>query len=69
MGKPANYDARCYELAETFLEASPHLDTDKRRDMLAQIIQSAIEDFITSEQDNYEPPDPPGWEGGFADNH
>lgn len=19
--------------------------------------------------DNYEPPDPPGWEGGFAENH
>lgn len=19
--------------------------------------------------ENYEPPDPPGWEGGFADNH
>lgn len=19
--------------------------------------------------DNYEPPNPPGWEGGFADNH
>lgn len=20
-------------------------------------------------EDNYEPPDPPGWEGGFAENH
>jgi hypothetical protein len=24
---------------------------------------------INAAIDNYEPPDPPGWEGGFAENH
>lgn len=26
-------------------------------------------DEITAALDDYEPPDPPGWEGGFAENH
>ena len=63
------YDTKCYDLAEAFLEDEPHLNTDKRRDMLAQIIQTSIEDYIACERDNYEPPDPPGFEGGFAPNH
>jgi hypothetical protein len=63
------YDAKCYDLADAFLSDTPHLNTDKRTRQLARIIQQEIEDFIAGEQRNYEPPDPPGWEGGFADNH
>ena len=63
------YDTKCYDLAEAFLEDSPHLNTERRRDELAQLIQSIIEAFIGYEQDNYEPPDPPGFEAGFAENH
>lgn len=63
------YDSRCYDLAETFLEDTPHLNTESRRDELATMIQQQIESFIEYEQSNYEPPDPPGFEGGFADNH
>lgn len=64
-----NYDSRCYDLAEVFLSDEPHLNTDRRRHELALLIQSAIEDWIAHEQSNYEPPDPPGFEGGFAENH
>ena len=63
------YDTKCFDLAEAFLEDSPHLATAKRTDELAQLIQTTIEDFIASEEQNYEPPSPPGWEGGFAENH
>jgi hypothetical protein len=28
-----------------------------------------IQSWIASIAENEEPPDPPGWEGGFADNH
>jgi len=66
------YDEKCYELAEAFLS-----DTDTSRfnseancDKLAQAIQTAIEDFIATAKDNYEPPDDPvAWSGGFAPNH
>ncbi len=34
---------------------------DTAQKVLAETIADAIE--------NYEPPDPPGWEGGFAENH
>ena len=64
-----SYDPKCYDLAEAFLEDVPHLNSDARRDELAQLIQSVIEDFIALEQSNYEPPDPPGFEAGFAENH
>ena len=67
--RPKTYDTKCYELAEHFLQDEPHLDTEKRRDALASLIQATIEPWIESELDNYEPPSPPGWEGGFADNH
>jgi hypothetical protein len=63
------YDTKCYDLAEAFLEDQPHLNNDRRRDELAALIQSAVEDWINFEDSNYEPPDPPGWEGGFAANH
>lgn len=63
------YDVKSHELAEWFLQDEPHLDTDKRRHDLALTIQQAVEDWFAHEQANYEPPDPPGWEGGFADNH
>ncbi len=63
------HDPKCYALAEAFLEDEPHINTDKRRDKHAQAIQDAIDLFIVYELDNYEPPDPPGFEAGFADNH
>jgi hypothetical protein len=64
-----SYDSKCFDLADTFLQDHPHLWTGRRIGELAQVIQDAIEDYFTTEQDNYEPPDPPGFEGGFADNH
>ncbi len=63
------YDIKCLDLAEAFLEDHSHLNTAANADELAGLIQKTIEDFIQYEQDNYEPPDPPGFEGGFADNH
>lgn len=63
------FDPKCYDLASIFLGDEPHLLTEKRCSALAQIIQTAIEDFIREENDNYEPPDPPGFEAGFAENH
>lgn len=62
-------DPKCWDLADDFLSDHPHLWNDRRVNALAEVIQKAIDDFIDVEQDNYEPPDPPGWEGGFADNH
>lgn len=64
------YDGKCADLAAIFLGDEPHLHTDRRIHELALAIQQVIEDYIAEEQgDNYEPPDPPGWEGGFAPNH
>lgn len=63
------YDSKCADLAAVFLGDEPHLLTDRRIHELALAIQQTIEDFIADEQDNYEPPDPPGFEAGFADNH
>ena len=63
------YDSRCWDIAEVFLQDHPHLWTDMRVAGLANIIQQAIEDYIAREHDNYEPPDPPGFEGGFCENH
>lgn len=64
-----SYDQKCYDLAAIFLGDEPHLHTEGRVEELAQLIQTTIEDYITDERANYEPPDPPGFEGGFADNH
>lgn len=63
------YDTKCYDLAEAFLEDTPHLNTEARRKALASDIQDAIDTFIDYEQTHYEPPDPPGFEAGFAENH
>lgn len=67
--KGKTYDSKCYELAALFLGDEPHLHTDGRIEELAILIQFHIESFIAHEKSNYEPPDPPGWEGGFAENH
>ena len=63
------YDPKCFDLAEDFLDDHPHLANDRRVEELAQVIQRAIEGYIADEQSNYEPPDPPGFEAGVADNH
>lgn len=63
------FDSKCYDLASEFLEGEPGLFTDARCNELAALIQQTIEDFIADANRNYEPPDPPGFEGGFADNH
>ena len=63
------FDSRCYDLASVFLEDEPNLFTDSACMLLAARIQQAVEDFIAEARDNYEPRDPPGFEGGFADNH
>jgi hypothetical protein len=31
--------------------------------------QEVLHETIRDALDNYEPPDPPGWEDGFAENH
>ncbi len=63
------YDSKCADLADHFLQDETHLWTDRRVEELALAIQQTIEDYITHENSNYEPPDPPGFEGGFAENH
>lgn len=63
------YDAKCFDLAESFLEDEPHFNTEAKRHALALRIQEAIEDFMDAARDNYEPSDPPGFEAGFAANH
>lgn len=59
-------------LAEDFLNDAEMPGMSGREgkcDQLAQEIQDVIEAFIAKTRDNYEPPDVPGWEGGFAENH
>lgn len=64
------FDSRCYDLASAFLDDEPVAFGDDRFCVeLASRIQQTIEDFIAEARSNYEPPDPPGFEGGFADNH
>lgn len=63
------YDSKCADIADHFLQDLPHLWNDRRVAELAALIQTTVEDFIRHENDNYEPPDPPGFEGGFAENH
>ncbi len=64
------YDPKCEDLAALFLSDYPHLDTAKRVEKLAQVIQTTIEDFIVDEENNYEPRETgDAWSGGFADNH
>jgi len=40
------YDKKCYELAVHFLADHPDIDSDDTRDLLAQDIQQAIDDFF-----------------------
>ena len=63
------YDSKCADLAEHFLQDVPHLWDDRRVEELAAEIQYTIELYLKAEQDNYEPPDPQGFEAGFAENH
>lgn len=63
------YDPKSYELAEHFLQDEPNLNTEGGCINLAKTIQAAVEGWFEDQRRNYEPPDPPGWEGGFADNH
>lgn len=44
------YDSRCYDLAAVFLSDEPELDTEPRREELAQLIQTTIEDHIAFER-------------------
>lgn len=54
-----SYDTKCWELADAFLTDEPHLRDMDRINRLAAAIQEAIEDWIKSENDNYEGrPDP-----------
>jgi hypothetical protein len=64
-----NYDTKCHDLAEAFLEYEPLLNNERHRHLLATLIQQTIEDFIEYERGNAEPPSPPGFEAGFAENH
>lgn len=67
-----SYDEKCYGLAEAFLDDTDtqHINTEFHRDKLAQAVQDAVESYMVSAKDNYEPPDDPdAWSGGFADNH
>ena len=67
--KSSSHWTECADLADCFLQDEPHLWNDRRTEELARLIQQTIEDFIAQEKSNYEPPDPPGFEGGFAPNH
>ncbi len=40
-----------------------------RRSMLEDIEEREYSRAISKATGNYEPPDAPGWEGGFAENH
>ena len=40
-----------------------------RRSMLEDIEDRNYDRAIAKATGNWEPPDPPGWEGGFAENH
>lgn len=70
MAREKTYDAKCFDLAEFFLEdEASGLNTEANRRALAIEVQDAIEGFLLTLRDNYEPPCPPGFEAGFAENH
>lgn len=70
MPREKTYDCKCFDLAEFFLEdEATGMNTEANRRALAIEIQEAIEDFLLTARGNYEPPDPPGFEAGFAENH
>ena len=62
------YNPLCYDLAEAALE-DEWFNSEQHRAKLAALIQSTIESYIDNNRPDYEPSDPPGWEGGFAENH
>ena len=62
------YDTKCYDLASAFLEDELR-SNEKDCCELAQLIQTTIDDWISFTLKDREPPDPPGFEGGFAANH
>ena len=64
------YDAKCYELAVFFLDHDePHLADPDRLAELSQVIQDAIEDWIKTENDNYDGGETGNHIAGFAKNH
>lgn len=66
------YDPKCEELARAFLEGDEEciaISSERYIKELAAEIQGAIENYIQRARDDYEPPDPPGFEAGFAENH
>lgn len=63
------YDPASADLADHFLQDEPNLNTKEGRRDLACTIQQAVEAWFEEQRRNYQPPDPPGWEGGFAENH
>lgn len=69
MSTSKTYDTKCFDLAALFLGDVPHLHTTDRIGELAALIQQTIEDFIADSERNYEPPNPSGFEAGFAENH
>ena len=66
-----SYDSKCWDLADAFLSDEPHLHDTDRIGKLALKIQEAIEDFVETENDNYDGgPDPMrGVEFPFAENN
>lgn len=70
MPREKTYDAKCFDIAEFFLEdEASGLNTEANCRALAIEVQEAIESFIAEKRNNYDPPDPPGFEAGFAENH
>lgn len=41
-----SFDSRCHDLASVFCRSEPHLDNEAKRNELAQLIQTTIEDWI-----------------------
>ena len=63
------YDQKGHDLADAFLEDEDGINNQHQIADLAAEIQNTIENWIERQRLNYEPPDPPGFEGGFAENH
>ena len=49
------YDSKSLELAEHFLQDETGLNTVSNCDGLARVIQQAVEDWIETARDNYDP--------------
>ena len=73
--KLAKLKAFCFDPGSpVFKELSP-VDRDLLEDQYnsmkdySEILGKRIDRFGKGSDPNWEPPDPPGWEGGFAENH